>query len=42
VTKPVTTYGFAEDAKCAPSMRARGPEMHFTVMQEGYPTWTWC
>jgi UDP-N-acetylmuramate--alanine ligase len=38
VTKPVTTYGFAEDAEVrAVNARAVGVEMHFTVKQEGYP-----
>jgi UDP-N-acetylmuramate--alanine ligase len=38
VTKPVTTYGFAEDAEVrAVNARAVGVEMHFTVIQEGYP-----
>ncbi|MYM34097.1 UDP-N-acetylmuramate--L-alanine ligase [Duganella sp. FT50W] len=38
VTKPVTTYGFAEDAEVrAVNARAVGVEMHFTVQQEGYP-----
>src|SRR5450830_1852818 len=38
VTKPVTTYGFHEDAEVrAVNARAVGVEMHFTVIQEGYP-----
>ena len=38
VTKPVTTYGFAEDAEVrAINARAVGTQMHFTVLQEGYP-----
>ena len=38
VTKPVTTYGFAEDAEVrAVNARAVGTQMHFTVLQEGYP-----
>ena len=38
VTKPVTTYGFDEDAEVrAVNARAVGVEMHFTVLQEGYP-----
>jgi UDP-N-acetylmuramate--alanine ligase len=38
VTKPVTTYGFHEDAEVrAVNARAVGVEMHFTVLQEGYP-----
>jgi UDP-N-acetylmuramate--alanine ligase len=38
VTKPVTTYGFHEDAEVrAINARAVGTEMHFTVLQEGYP-----
>jgi len=38
VTKPVTTYGFHEDAEVrAVNARAVGVEMHFTVLQDGYP-----
>ena len=38
VTKPVTTYGFGEDAEVrAFDAHARGTQMHFTVRQEGYP-----
>jgi UDP-N-acetylmuramate--alanine ligase len=38
VTKPVTTYGFAADAEVrAVNARAVGTQMHFTVLQEGYP-----
>ena len=38
VTKPVTTYGFAADAEVrAINARAVGTQMHFTVLQEGYP-----
>jgi UDP-N-acetylmuramate--alanine ligase len=38
VTKPVTTYGFAEDAEVrALDARAEGIQMHFTVRQQGYP-----
>ena len=38
VTKPVTTYGFHEDAEVrAVNARAVGLEMHFTVKQAGYP-----
>ena len=38
VTKPVTTYGFSADAEVrAIDARAVGLEMHFTVLQEGYP-----
>ncbi|MES2077371.1 MAG: UDP-N-acetylmuramate--L-alanine ligase [Pseudomonadota bacterium] len=38
VTKPVTTYGFHEDAEVrAVNARAVGLEMHFTVIQDGYP-----
>lgn len=38
VTKPVTTYGFAEEAEVrAVNARAVGTQMHFTVLQEGYP-----
>ncbi|MFJ1467862.1 MULTISPECIES: UDP-N-acetylmuramate--L-alanine ligase [Massilia] len=38
VTKPVTTYGFSEDAEVrALNARAQGIQMHFTVRQQGYP-----
>jgi UDP-N-acetylmuramate--alanine ligase len=38
VTKPVTTYGFSEDAEVrAVNARAAGTQMLFTVQQEGYP-----
>jgi UDP-N-acetylmuramate--alanine ligase len=38
VTKPVTTYGFSEDAEVrALNARAEGVQMHFTVRQQGYP-----
>jgi UDP-N-acetylmuramate--alanine ligase len=38
VTKPVTTYGFSEDAEVrAVNARAAGTQMLFTVLQEGYP-----
>jgi UDP-N-acetylmuramate--alanine ligase len=38
VTKPITTYGFSEQAEVrAVNARAVGLEMHFTVVQEGYP-----
>jgi len=38
VTKPITTYGFAEDAEVrAVNARANGLQMHFTVIQDGYP-----
>ncbi|TYQ17160.1 UNVERIFIED_ORG: UDP-N-acetylmuramate--L-alanine ligase [Zoogloea ramigera] len=38
VTKPVTTYGFHEEAEVrAINARAVGVEMHFTVLQDGYP-----
>jgi UDP-N-acetylmuramate--alanine ligase len=38
VTKPVTTYGFSEDAEVrALNARAEGIQMHFTVRQQGYP-----
>ena len=38
VTKPVTTYGFSEDAEVrALDAHAEGVQMHFTVRQEGYP-----
>jgi UDP-N-acetylmuramate--alanine ligase len=38
VTKPVTTYGFSEDAEVrALDAHAEGVMMHFTVRQEGYP-----
>jgi UDP-N-acetylmuramate--alanine ligase len=38
VTKPVTTYGFSDDAEVqALDAYAEGVHMHFTVRQEGYP-----
>ncbi|KQW91537.1 UDP-N-acetylmuramate--alanine ligase [Massilia sp. Root418] len=38
VTKPITTYGFREEAEVrAVNARAVGVQMHFTVLQEGYP-----
>ena len=38
VTKPVTTYGFHAEAEVrAVNARAVGLEMHFTVLQAGYP-----
>jgi UDP-N-acetylmuramate--alanine ligase len=38
VTKPVTTYGFSEEAEVrAINARAVGTQMHFTVLQAGYP-----
>ncbi|HEY0488573.1 MAG TPA: UDP-N-acetylmuramate--L-alanine ligase [Telluria sp.] len=38
VTKPITTYGFSEDAQVrAVNARAEGLQMHFTVIQDGYP-----
>ncbi|MBW8899003.1 MAG: UDP-N-acetylmuramate--L-alanine ligase [Massilia sp.] len=38
VTKPVTTYGFSEEAEVrAVNARAVGLQMHFTVIQKGYP-----
>lgn len=38
VTKPITTYGFSEEAEVrAVNARAIGLQMHFTVVQEGYP-----
>jgi UDP-N-acetylmuramate--alanine ligase len=38
VTKPVTTYGFHAMAQVrATNARAVGLQMHFTVIQEGYP-----
>jgi UDP-N-acetylmuramate--alanine ligase len=38
VTKPVTTYGFSEDAEVrALDAHADGTRMRFTVRQEGYP-----
>ena len=38
VTKPVTTYGFSEDAEVrALDAHAEGVQMHFTVRQQGYP-----
>jgi UDP-N-acetylmuramate--alanine ligase len=38
VTKPVTTYGFSEEAEVrALDAHAEGVHMHFTVRQQGYP-----
>jgi UDP-N-acetylmuramate--alanine ligase len=38
VTKPVTTYGFSEQAEVrALDAHADGVHMHFTVRQQGYP-----
>lgn len=38
VTKPVTTYGFSEQAEVrAINAYAEGVHMHFTVRQQGYP-----
>ncbi|MGB9991377.1 UDP-N-acetylmuramate--L-alanine ligase [Pseudoduganella rhizocola] len=38
VTKPVTTYGFSEEAEVrAINARAVGTQMHFTVLQAGHP-----
>ncbi|MES2901854.1 MAG: UDP-N-acetylmuramate--L-alanine ligase [Pseudomonadota bacterium] len=38
VTKPITTYGFSEGAQVrAINASAKGLNMHFTVVQEGYP-----
>jgi UDP-N-acetylmuramate--alanine ligase len=38
VTKPVTTYGFSEEAEVrAINARAVGTQMYFTVLQAGYP-----
>jgi len=38
VTKPVTTYGFSEEAEVrALDAYAEGVHMHFTVRQQGYP-----
>jgi UDP-N-acetylmuramate--alanine ligase len=38
VTKPITTYGFSEEAEVrAVNARANGLQMHFTVIQDGYP-----
>ncbi len=38
VTKPITTYGFSEEAEVrAVNARASGLQMHFTVIQDGYP-----
>jgi UDP-N-acetylmuramate--alanine ligase len=38
VTKPVTTYGFSEEAEVrAMDARADGVQMRFTVRQQGYP-----
>ncbi|MGZ8316879.1 MAG: UDP-N-acetylmuramate--L-alanine ligase [Telluria sp.] len=37
ITKPITTYGFSEDAQVrAVNARAEGLQMHFTVIQDGY------
>ncbi|MES2756427.1 MAG: UDP-N-acetylmuramate--L-alanine ligase [Pseudomonadota bacterium] len=38
ITKPVTTYGFSALAQVrAVNARAEGLQMHFTVLQDGYP-----
>ena len=38
ISKPITTYGFHLDAQVrAVDARACGLEMHFTVLQQGYP-----
>jgi UDP-N-acetylmuramate--alanine ligase len=38
VAKPITTYGFSEQAQVrAVNARASGLQMHFTVIQDGYP-----
>jgi UDP-N-acetylmuramate--alanine ligase len=38
ISKPITTYGFSEAAQVrAINARAEGLQMHFTVVQEGYP-----
>jgi UDP-N-acetylmuramate--alanine ligase len=38
VTKPITTYGFSGEAEVrAINARAIGLQMHFTVIQDGYP-----
>ncbi|MES2323130.1 MAG: UDP-N-acetylmuramate--L-alanine ligase [Pseudomonadota bacterium] len=38
VTKPITTYGFSAEAEVrAVNASAIGLQMHFTVIQEGYP-----
>ncbi|HEX8479027.1 MAG TPA: UDP-N-acetylmuramate--L-alanine ligase [Telluria sp.] len=38
VTKPITTYGFSPEAEVrAINSRAIGLQMHFTVIQDGYP-----
>ena len=38
VTKPITTYGFSPEAEVrAVNARAIGLQMHFTVVQEGFP-----
>ena len=38
ITKPITTYGFSELAEVrAVNARAIGLQMHFTVIQEGFP-----
>jgi UDP-N-acetylmuramate--alanine ligase len=38
ISKPITTYGFSEEAQVrAVNARAVGLQMHFTVVQDGYP-----
>ena len=38
ISKPVTTYGFHVDAQVrAVNASAQGTQMHFTVIQDGYP-----
>ncbi|HZV63378.1 MAG TPA: UDP-N-acetylmuramate--L-alanine ligase [Telluria sp.] len=38
ITKPITTYGFGEQAEVrAVNARAAGLQMHFSVIQAGYP-----
>ncbi|MES2299015.1 MAG: UDP-N-acetylmuramate--L-alanine ligase [Pseudomonadota bacterium] len=38
IAKPITTYGFHADAQVrAVNARASGTQMHFTVLQQGFP-----
>jgi UDP-N-acetylmuramate--alanine ligase len=38
ISKPITTYGFSPQAQVrAVNARANGLQMHFTVIQDGYP-----
>jgi len=38
ISKPITTYGFSPDAQVrAVNASAAGLQMHFTVLQQGYP-----